>query len=241
MPDSHARPANLMLQFERFHAARPFTAFRIETASAGFDIAQSSHAAVTLDGDAVVVMTTQGPRTIRATEITGLEIRPRRADVTPLADIKLVVFDFDGVWSNNQVLVMQDGTEGVLCNRSDGLGIELLRKSGMPMLVLSKEQNPVVAARCRKVKIECIQGIDDKLSELTRLTTERGITLREVAYVGNDVNDVTCMNAVGFSVAVADAYPEAVAVCDTLTSHNGGQGAVREVCEWFLAARSKTS
>jgi hypothetical protein len=179
MPDPHARPADMMERFERLHGARPFTPFRIETASPGFDVAQPNHAAVTLDGDALVVMTTAGPRTIPASEITRIEIRSRRADMTPLTDIELLVFDFDGVWSNNQVLVMQDGTEGVLCNRSDGLGLELLRKSGMQMLVLSKEQNPVVAARCWKVKVECIQGIDDKLAELTRLTTKRGITLKQ--------------------------------------------------------------
>ncbi|HLO40600.1 MAG TPA: HAD hydrolase family protein [Phycisphaerales bacterium] len=225
----------------RLHDARPFTPFDITTpAGEKLRVDAPRHLALSPAGDAIILFAAGSVRTLHAADIRRVATIQRRPDPTPLADIKLLVFDFDGVWSNNQVLVMQDGTEGVLCNRSDGLGLELLRKGGMNMLVLSKEQNPVVAARCRKVKIECIQGIDDKLSELTRLTTKRGITLRDVAYVGNDVNDVECMNAVGFAIAVADAYPQALAAADVLTSRNGGQGAVREVCEWFLAARQSS-
>lgn len=155
----------------------------------------------------------------------------------PLASVRFVVFDFDGVWTDNRVMVMQDGTEGVLCDRSDGLGLEMLRESGMGMLVLSKERNPVVAARCAKLKIECVQGIDDKLSALTSICLDRGIPLEATAYVGNDVNDVACMRAVGVPVAVADAYPQAIAAAVLVTNRPGGRGAVREVCQWILQAK----
>lgn len=168
--------------------------------------------------------------------------RPPRlapADRKRLAALRLVVFDFDGVMSNNQVLVLQDGTEGVLCNRSDGLGVEMLHGAGVAMLVLSKEQNPVVAARCRKLRIECLQGIDDKVAELVRVLDERSIPPSAVAYVGNDVNDVGCMKMVGLPIAVADAYPQAVRVARLVTGRPGGHGAVREVCEWILAARQR--
>lgn len=158
--------------------------------------------------------------------------------ISVLKRVALVVFDFDGVMTDNRVLVMQDGSEGVMCNRSDGLGVGMLHASGVPMLVLSKEQNPVVSARCRKLKVECLQGIDDKIGTLTRIAAERGIEIRNIAYVGNDLNDVECMRAVGVPIAVADAWPVAMRVARYVTSRLGGHGAVREVCDWILSARN---
>jgi len=153
-----------------------------------------------------------------------------------ISSIRLLVFDFDGVMTDNRVLVMEDGREGVFCNRSDGLGITMLRDAGMAMLVLSKEQNPVVTARCRKLKLECLQGIDDKPTALLALLAERGLTVAEVAYVGNDLNDVGCMKLVALPIAVADAYPAALEAAEAVTTRAGGHGAVREVCEWFLSS-----
>jgi len=164
--------------------------------------------------------------------------------IAQIRKTRLLVFDFDGVMSDNRVLVMQDGTEGAMCNRSDGLGIGNLRdaaaKGGwdLGMMVLSKEQNPVVGARCAKLKLECKQGIDDKLAELNRVLSERGLTLDQAAYVGNDINDVACMRAVGLAIAVADAYPPVLAVARIVTTKAGGHGAVREVCDWFATARA---
>lgn len=157
----------------------------------------------------------------------------------PWSRVRMLVFDFDGVMSNNQVLVMQDGTEGVLCNRSDGMGVEMLRRAapeGFSMLVLSKEMNPVVAARCRKLKLECHQGVDDKLPHLKKLAMERGVEREGVAYVGNDLNDVACMGWAGLPIAVADAYPECKTVARHVTRAKGGLGAVREVCDRLIAA-----
>lgn len=155
------------------------------------------------------------------------------------AQLRMLVFDFDGVMTNNQVLVMQDGTEGVLCNRSDGMGIEMLRNAapqGFSMLVLSKEVNPVVAARCRKLRLECHQGVDDKLPALQRLAADRAVKSNQVAYVGNDINDVACMGWVGLPVAVADAFPKCKAAARFVTAAPGGHGAVREVCERIISA-----
>ncbi|MBI1190080.1 MAG: HAD hydrolase family protein [Tepidisphaera sp.] len=154
-----------------------------------------------------------------------------------LASLRLIVFDFDGVMTDNRVLVMQTGHEGVMCNRSDGLGVGMLHEAGVPMLVLSKEQNPVVSARCGKLKIECLQGIDDKPTRLASLLVSRRINPANVAYVGNDVNDVGCMEMVGLPIAVADAYEPALKAAKMVTTRAGGHGAVREVCDWILAAR----
>lgn len=161
---------------------------------------------------------------------------PTLADRELLRSIRLVVWDFDGVWTDNRVLVLEDGTEGVMCNRSDGLGIGMLSKAGMAMLVLSKETNPVVSARCRKLSVDCIQGIDDKASVLRTLADARGLALREIAYVGNDLNDLPCMQIVGLPIAVADAWPAVLPSARFVTTRHGGHGAAREVCDWFLAA-----
>jgi YrbI family 3-deoxy-D-manno-octulosonate 8-phosphate phosphatase len=154
-----------------------------------------------------------------------------------LRDVRIVVFDFDGVFTTNQVLLMQDGSEGVLCNRSDGLGIGMLREAGMPILVLSAEENPVVSARCKKLKIECVQSVKDKAPALLAILKERNIDPRHAMYVGNDVNDVPCMKLVGVPVAVADAWPGVSDHCRLTTARPGGYGAVREVCDWLLSTR----
>lgn len=155
-----------------------------------------------------------------------------------LRGIELLVFDFDGVMTDNRILVFDDGREAVLCNRGDGLGLEMLRKAGVPLAVISKEINPVVGARCTKLKIPYLQGVEDKLAELTRIVRERGLDLSRVAYVGNDVNDLECMHAAGVAIAPADAHPDALLAADVVTAAPGGFGAVREVCDLLLAARA---
>jgi YrbI family 3-deoxy-D-manno-octulosonate 8-phosphate phosphatase len=164
---------------------------------------------------------------------------PTPAQARLLASIDLLVFDFDGVWTNNQVLVMEDGREGVLCNRSDGLGIGRLRDDGLAMMVLSAEVNPVVSRRCEKLRVPCVQGHANKVGALAAILAERRVDPRRVAYVGNDSNDVPCMQLVALPIAVADAWPDALAAARLVTARPGGFGAVREVCEWFLAARER--
>lgn len=151
--------------------------------------------------------------------------------------LRLVVFDFDGVFTDNAVYTAEDGREMVRCSRSDGWGLRRLEKLGVRLLVLSTEENPVVGARCRKLKLPYRQGVSDKLSVLREITGEAGLDLAEVAFVGNDINDVECLRAVGFPVAVADAYPEALAAALYHTRRAGGQGAVREFCERVAEAQ----
>lgn len=170
-----------------------------------------------------------------------LRARAHHDALALFAAVDLVVFDFDGVMTNNQVLVLQDATEGALCNRSDGLGVGMLKKAGIPALVLSKEQNPVVGARCKKLDLECHQGIDDKLPYLRRLLAERNIPIERVAYVGNDLNDVACMSQVGLPIAVADAFEPALRAARLITRAKGGVGAVREVIDQLLASRTASA
>ncbi len=151
-----------------------------------------------------------------------------------LSSIALVVFDFDGVFTDNRVLVLDDGREAVTCDRGDGLGISRLRRLGIPVVVLSTEANPVVAARCRKLDLECIPGVEDKLPVLRRLAAERGAALCNTVFVGNDVNDLACLDAVGYAVVPADAYPCVRPHADLVLASAGGRGAVRDLCDLVL-------
>jgi 3-deoxy-D-manno-octulosonate 8-phosphate phosphatase (KDO 8-P phosphatase) len=153
-----------------------------------------------------------------------------------LRGIRLIVFDFDGVFTDNAVYVFQDGTEAVRCSRSDGIGLRALERVGITPLILSAEPNPVVTARAQKLRVRCIQGVDDKLSALQSLAAEMQITMREIAYVGNDVNDAACLQAVRLPIVVRDAHEDVVPLARYQTRQNGGAGAVREVCDLFVRA-----
>lgn len=154
-----------------------------------------------------------------------------------LRRVRLVAFDFDGVFTDNAVYVFEDGREAVVCSRGDGMGIGLLTASGLPAIVISKEQNPVVAARCRKLSLRCVQGCDDKVTALQAIVDEMGITLDEVAFVGNDVNDAPCLSIVGLPIVVADSHPDVLPLGAWRTGAPGGRGAVREICDAFVRAR----
>lgn len=150
-------------------------------------------------------------------------------------DAKLLVLDFDGVLTDNAVYVTEEGQEVVRCSREDGMGIELLQKnSSVKVLVLSKEKNPVVSARCKKIKVECIQGIDDKPKELQKIWKEKNVTAAQTVYVGNDINDLECLKMVGCALVVADAHPSVLGVAHAVLTKRGGNGAVREVCDCIL-------
>lgn len=157
-----------------------------------------------------------------------------RALKTLAGRIKMVAFDFDGVFTDNRVLVMEDGREAVFCSRSDGLGIGLLKEAGFFPLVISMETNKVVSARCKKLNIKCIQGCNDKLSVLKKEARKIGISLKQVSFVGNDINDIDCLKAVGLPICVLDSHPKALIFGKYITMTKGGFGAVREVCDLFI-------
>lgn len=147
--------------------------------------------------------------------------------------IRLVAFDFDGVFTDNMVYVLQDGSEAVRCTRSDGLGLQKLERLGIETVVISTESNPVVSARARKLNIRCIQNCDDKRAALDDIARQRGVSLAEVAYVGNDINDLSCLDCVGLPIVVQDAHQDVLSHAIYRTNRPGGHGAVREVCDLF--------
>jgi N-acylneuraminate cytidylyltransferase len=152
---------------------------------------------------------------------------------------RLVVFDFDGVLTDNRVWVDEHGHEVVACNRSDGMGLDRLRRLGLNLLVLSTEANPVVAARCRKLGLPCEQAVRNKATRLIDLLRELDIAASQVIYIGNDSNDVDCMKLVGCGVAVADAHRDALRAADMTLTLAGGHGAVREFCDRLAAHLSR--
>ncbi|MEU1048815.1 N-acylneuraminate cytidylyltransferase [Streptomyces sp. NPDC005897] len=155
-------------------------------------------------------------------------------------DIDAVVLDFDGTQTDDRVLIDSDGREFVSVHRGDGLGIAALRRSGLPMLILSTEVNPVVAARARKLKLPVLHGIDRKDLALKQWCEEQGIAPERVLYVGNDVNDLPCFALVGWPVAVASAHDAVRGAARAVTTVPGGEGAVREIATWLLGPALNT-
>ncbi len=155
--------------------------------------------------------------------------------------VDLVVFDFDGVMTDNRVWVDADGRELVSANRGDGWGLARLKETGVQIVVLSTETDPVVATRCRKLGIEAIQGIKDKTKALRELMESRGIEPNQTIYLGNDVNDVGCFPLVACALVVEDAHPEAQSQADIILTKRGGQGAVRELCDILIKNIEETS
>jgi N-acylneuraminate cytidylyltransferase len=152
-------------------------------------------------------------------------------------DVDAVVTDFDGVHTDDSVLVDAEGRETVRVGRDDGMGVGLLRKAGIPMLILSTETNPVVRARAAKLRVPVLHGIEDKATALRDWAAEAGIPLERIAYLGNDVNDLAVMALVGWPVAVADARPEVRRAARVVLAHAGGDGAVRELADRVLHDR----
>jgi YrbI family 3-deoxy-D-manno-octulosonate 8-phosphate phosphatase len=152
-----------------------------------------------------------------------------------LSGIELIVYDFDGVMTDNRVLTLQDGTEAVFANRADGWGIGQLSKAGFRQIILSTETNPVVSARAKKLRIEVLQGSQDKSLDIANFCQSQGIDMGKVLYVGNDVNDLDAMRRIGYPVAPADAHPEVIAIAKYVTRVRGGEGVIKEISEWLLS------
>ncbi|MCT9007648.1 cytidylyltransferase domain-containing protein [Streptomyces sp. NPDC054766] len=170
----------------------------------------------------------------RARALAPLFDANRPGSLPTAEDIDAVVLDFDGTQTDDRVLIDSDGREFVSVHRGDGLGIAALRRSGLTMLILSTEQNPVVAARARKLKIPVLHGIDRKDLALKQWCEEQGIAPERVLYVGNDVNDLPCFALVGWPVAVASAHDVVRGAARAVTTVPGGDGAIREIASWIL-------
>ena len=151
-----------------------------------------------------------------------------------LNSIKLMVYDFDGVMTDNKVYVDQNGKEMVQVNRADGLGISEIKKLGIDQIVISTEKNPVVSARTSKLRIPCLQGIENKKEALSNYCKKNNITLNKVAYVGNDINDMEVMKIVATRFCPPDAHCSIIAISDYVLKTKGGDGIIRELLDLII-------
>jgi 3-deoxy-D-manno-octulosonate 8-phosphate phosphatase (KDO 8-P phosphatase) len=160
------------------------------------------------------------------------------SELGPLLErIRFAVFDFDGVFTDNRVWVNERGEETVAFSRSDGLGLRRLDDVGVQYLIVSMERSPIVGARAEKLRVDCVQGVEDKLPVVRDRAAAAGVSLDETAYVGNDINDLECLRAVGLPVVPADAWPEVTPLAKWVLSRSGGAGCVREFCDAVWEAR----
>lgn len=153
----------------------------------------------------------------------------------PINLIEAIVFDFDGVLTDNLVYINQNGDESVCCSRSDGLAIDVLRKLKISCYILSTEKNNVVRMRAKKLQIEAIQGVHDKANEIKKFSDEKNYKLEKVLYVGNDLNDYAAMKLCGYSVCPSDSHIEIKKIADIVLKSSGGKGVVREIVEDVLS------
>lgn len=170
--------------------------------------------------------------------------------IPSLKAIHTVAFDFDGVFTDNKVWIDQDGKESVRCDRGDGLAFDLVRafqkqeKINADFFILSKETNPVVLLRAKKMKLICHHGVSNKLDFFEKYLTKRFPSLQNpfsgVIYLGNDLNDLPLMRHVAFAVAPSDAHPLVKEKAHLILEQRGGEGFVREFIEHLLDIKQLT-
>lgn len=148
-------------------------------------------------------------------------------------NIKLIVYDFDGVMTDNRVFITQDGKESVACNRGDGLGINLIKDMSISQIILSTENNEVVLQRAKKLGIPAFHGVINKKQSLSSYCLEKKIDFKDILYVGNDINDIDVMALVGLPVCPADAHEKIREISIYITKAIGGAGVVRELADWL--------
>ena len=154
-----------------------------------------------------------------------------RSKIIKINDIDAIIFDFDGVLTNNQVHILQSGEELVSCSRADGLAFEILRKLFKPAYILSTEKNPVVSVRASKLKVPVIQGVDNKVDAIITLAQKEGFCIEKTLYVGNDINDYRVMQQCGYTACPSDSHKKIKEVSNIVLKTDGGRGVVRELLE----------
>jgi 3-deoxy-D-manno-octulosonate 8-phosphate phosphatase (KDO 8-P phosphatase) len=145
--------------------------------------------------------------------------------------IDAFIFDFDGVLTNNLVQTDESGKETVICSRADGLAFDLLNKIKKPVFIISTEKNPVVEARARKLSVPVLQSVANKTLALKKLAKLNGYNLKNIFYVGNDLNDYYAMESCGFSACPIDSHIKIKEISNIILKTRGGEGVVRELLE----------
>ncbi len=149
--------------------------------------------------------------------------------------IDLIVYDFDGVMTNNTVIISEDGKESIICNRDDGWAVRKIREElEIKQLILTSESNSVVTHRARKLGIEIVGGISNKVLFLSRFCKKLNISMNNVMYVGNGLNDLDVMKIVGCAIVPKDAHSDVIKVAHYVMEKKGGEGVILEVLERII-------
>ena len=157
-----------------------------------------------------------------------------------LAELRLVAFDIDGVFTDGRFYLSDEGIESKAFNTQDGFGVRRLIDAGFEVAVISGRHSAATAKRMVELGVRnVILGAGDKCAAFDELISSLGVNASECAYVGDDIPDLSLLEKVGYSIAVANAVEEVRDFCDYTTKASGGYGAVREVCDLVLAARSE--
>lgn len=165
----------------------------------------------------------------------------RQPSRSVLQRIRLFATDVDGVLTDAGMYYAESGDEWKKFNTRDGMGIKLLQKAGFITAIVTQERTKIVARRAEKLAIpELHQGVMDKLTLIREMAGRHGLSLNQVAYIGDDVNDLESLRAVGFSASPADGMPVICDAVDYVCVKKGGEGAVREVAELLLQARTSS-
>ncbi len=146
-------------------------------------------------------------------------------------EVQLIVYDFDGVMTDNEVIVSENGKESVTVNRADGLAIAKIKEMGVRQIIISTEKNSVVKERAKKINIDCLYGVENKKNALEKYLNDNKIEKSKVIYVGNDINDLEAMKLVEIKIAPADAVAEIKKIATFVTKRKGGEGVIRELLE----------
>jgi 3-deoxy-D-manno-octulosonate 8-phosphate phosphatase (KDO 8-P phosphatase) len=160
--------------------------------------------------------------------------------MTAASDIRLIVSDVDGVWTDGRIIYAGDGTEIKEFNVRDGLGVKLAQRAGLVVALLTSRRSPALERRARELGItEVHQGAANKFAELERLSRTLNVPFAQILYAGDDLPDLAAMTRVGISAAPSDAAPEVLAAATWKLDAAGGRGAFREVVERLLRARGE--
>lgn len=155
-----------------------------------------------------------------------------------LAQVRLVAFDVDGVFTDGRFYVSDDGIESKAFNTQDGFGVRQLIDAGVSVAVISGRASGAVEHRMKELGVPfVVLACKDKVAALEDIIAELGIAPAECAFVGDDIPDLAALEYAGVSIAVANATPQLLQKCDLTTRASGGAGAVREICDMLLAAR----
>ena len=167
--------------------------------------------------------------------------RSRKISKNVLRRIRLFATDVDGVLTDAGMYYAESGDEWKKFNTRDGMGIKLLQRAGIITAIVTQERTKLVARRAEKLAIpELHQGVMDKLLLVSEMAVRHGLTLSQVAYIGDDINDLETLKAVGFSATPADGMPQVAAAVDYICQKKGGEGAVREIIEMILEAQGRS-